>query len=232
MLTSRDMWKEAAAVYYSSNRLTILPQRSLLSPESELGYGTSQATNDATFLFLKRVQPALVAHIRTLEIIFPRLDFKASVESAYPPFLQWCQAVEDLHAHAQLQNLTVIIHFWQRPFGALPDDYLKGDDSTPLLAKMLVPLKSLVQMRRLFIHLDYPSHWSPPRLLQDISKQPRKPSPGCLVGEHFIPQAHRRITEAEGKLERLVMGAGYHSSSRGKADMLPSPSIRKAWDGL
>lgn len=68
-------------------------------------------------------------------------------------------------------------------------------------------------MKRLFVHLEWPTHWSPPKLLDDISRKLCKESPGCGIGDHYIPGRTEHAAEREVWLEKMVMGATYYNSN-------------------
>jgi len=61
---------------------------------------------------------------------------------------------------------------------------------------------------------------------------PKKESPGCGIGLHYIPSSEKDLAEKEVRLEKMVMGAEYDSYSRGKGDELPSPWVRGEWDSF
>ncbi|KAK2760334.1 hypothetical protein FQN54_002402 [Arachnomyces sp. PD_36] len=195
---------------------------------------------DTTKLFFEKVGPRALRLIRTLEIVFPRIGPDSSLSDRAPAYKEWCMAVDSLAnvaANTTVPNLTLIVHVWRTPVRTfvgqhqLEDASGETEEKAHRLLKVLQPLSQL-QLKRLFVHLDWPRHWSPPKLLNDIknSKIPRRDSPGCGIGDHWIPSSDKYLAEKEIQLEKMVMGAEYDSSSVGKGYELPSQWLRNPWD--
>jgi hypothetical protein len=198
-------------------------------------------THDATKIFMERVGLNALKLIRTLEIVFPRIGSDSSLLDTDPAYKEWCMAIDYLAYLAtgvDVSKLTLIVHIWTTPTASLFRWPLKRtahilDTQSPRLLKVLRTLSEL-QLRRLFVHLEWPKHWSPPKLLHDIetSKVPKQESPGCAIGEHRIPLSNEILVEQEIWLEQMVMGAEYDSYSVGKGDELPSQWLRGEWDSM
>lgn len=242
MLVSRAMYEEAIDFFYANNRVVIIPkyslEASLLPYGIEPSYIERHEGRDETMSFLNRLRPEVVRRIQTLEVLFPPFSPEFSPLDADPldtntAYHQWCLAVERLAAHADVPRLTLVVHMWtgiRRPVTFPLDRASYHFDSH--CERLLEPLRRLSHMRRLFVHLHWATHWAPPKLLREIEKLPRVGSPGCGIGEHYIPEPDGDIVQKEVRFERMVMGDGYDSGDLGKADELPSPWLRNSWDRL
>lgn len=191
--------------------------------------------HDATKLFLERIGPRGQRQLRNLEIVFPRIAAKSGLSESDPAYAQWLTAVEclaGLAARGDAAELTLTVHIWtnNKLFSRSP-----LSATAPLLdaqaPRFLKPLRALPQLKRLFVHLEWPRNWSPQKLLNDIKKCkiPMKRSPGCGVGLHYIPDLEEDIVKKEISLEKMVMGAHYDSYLVGKRDELPSQWLRGEW---
>ncbi|KAH6666039.1 hypothetical protein B0J14DRAFT_605184 [Halenospora varia] len=197
--------------------------------------GTKYMRHDATKLFLERLGSKVLRLVRNLEIVFPRIGPDSSLSDADPAYSEWCMAVDYLAclaAHADVPRLTLIVHIWTTPAGRVDWPLERTAHMVEAQApRLLKPLRALSQLERLFVHLEWPKHWSPPKLLHDIktSKVPKKESPGCGIGLHYIPRSEEVVAEKEVRLEKMVMDAEYDSYSMGKGDELPSQWVRDQW---
>jgi hypothetical protein len=188
----------------------------------------------------RHARPELLRHLRHVEVVFPGIDPYATQPG-------WRPAMECLARYASLPSLTLslVLRGQQLPqepelpynFSAFQSHWNEGsvrfEQLKPLLrmdSPVLWPLRDMSFLRRLFVHLQWPGHWSPPRLRDSVNDGPREPSPECAIGLHFLADEEPPLTELETQMEKMAMGNGYDSWTLGKADMLPCPYIRSCWD--
>ncbi|CRG83180.1 hypothetical protein PISL3812_00529 [Talaromyces islandicus] len=194
--------------------------------------------HDSTKIFMEKVGTKAVKLMRNLEIVFPQIGPVSDLSDTATAYREWCTAIAYLASLAgqeeDVRKLTLAVHIWTKPCSPFLD--LPLESTAHILGaqgpRLLQPLRALPQLERLFVHLEWPGHWSPQKLLHDIetSKRPRKESLGCGIGLHYIPRAIKGLTEKEVDWEKMVMGAEYDSYSMGKANELPSQWIRAGWD--
>jgi hypothetical protein len=237
-LVSRAMFEEAMAVFYSLNKITIVP---LLGPSILYYLHLDHVEEDnATQLFVERhARPELLRYLRHVEVVFPGIDPNAAQPS-------WRLAMERLARYADIPSLTLSLVLRGQQPHPQPEFYsisafhshwnegsVRFEQLKPLLrmdSPVLSPLRGMSCLRRLFVHLQWPGHWSPPRLRDFVNGQPQEPSPGCGIGLHSLVYEEMPLTKLETQMERMIMGDGYDSWTLGKADMLPCPYIRNCWD--
>lgn len=254
LLASRALYQDAIAFFYASNRVTIAarghpeqaismrdPTRSpppreddwsVPSWDLEESGSAEQVTHDPTRLFIKHVGTAALRHLRNIEIVLPRTTTRSSLDDKSSIYTEWREAVDLLAEHCNVAALTISIHiFTTRRYLRWPLSWTEDIRQTQSL-RMLSPLTRLSGLGRLFVFLEWPAHWSSvrPRLDIDASGMPEKPSPGCGIGEHFIPSPEPILMQEETQLERQVMGEQYDSFAVGKRELLPSPWLRRDWD--
>lgn len=197
--------------------------------------GRKHISFDATKIFLESLGSKSLRLLRNLEIVFPRIGVNSSLLDTDPALHRWCMAVDYLAClttKVDAPRLNLVVHIWTAPAGYYGWEY--GKTAHILEAqttRLLKPLRALSQLERLFVHLEWQHHWSPPKLLHDIKtcKIPRNSSPGCDIGEHHIPGSQKAIADMEVRFEKMVMGDEYDSSSLGKGEELPSPWVRSGW---
>ncbi|CAH0038222.1 unnamed protein product [Clonostachys solani] len=254
LLASRALYQEAIAFFYASNRVTIAarrhpehaismwdPTHSPPLPRDEWGvagsdleesYSAEQITHDPTRLFIEHVGTAALRHLRNIEIVLPRTTTKSSLDDELSIYTEWREAVDILAEHCNLAGLTISIHiFTTRRYLRWPLSRTEDIRQTQGL-RMLAPLTRLSGLGRLYVLLEWPRHWSSlrPRLDIDASGMPEKPSPGCAIGEHYIPTSEPSLVQEETQLERQIMGEHYDSFAVGKRELVPSPWLRGDWD--
>lgn len=242
MLVSRAVYREAVAFFFSRNQITILPSTSYadsLNSYEGMPLRPLPKQDGVTKFFLeRRMSPEVLYHIRTLELVLPQIDPESSLlDQSSSDYKEWCLAVDYLAAHANLPKLTLIVHLCTTRRHNNFASYMLGATATDsdivtsfeAQSRILAPLSRLSHVKRLFVHLEWPGHWSPPKLLDDISKRPYKESPGCGIGDLYIPRRREHVAEREVRLEKMIMGATYDSDSLGKGDQFPSPPLRVVW---
>ncbi|CAH0021399.1 unnamed protein product [Clonostachys rhizophaga] len=256
LLASRALYQEAIAFFYASNRITIAalnhpehaismwdPTRTHSPPPRDDDWGVAdwdreesdpaqQITHDPTRLFIKYVGTAALRHLRNIEIVLPMATKNSSLDDKLSIYTEWLEAVDLLAEHCNVAALTISIHiFTMRKYSRQPLSSTEDIRQTQSL-RMLAPLQRLPGLGRLFVLLEWPQHWSSLRPRRDIdaSGMPKKPSPGCGIGEHFIPSSEPNLKQEETQLERQIMGEQYDSFAVGKRELLPSPWIRRDWD--
>ena len=219
-------------------------ERTNIVVHHENGYTwTKYMVHDSARLFLDKIGPVGARLLRNLEIVFPRIGPESSLLTTDSAYSQWCSAVKylaSLRSKGDAPSLTLVLHIWSTksdPDGRIgePDDVpyeltadwspreimeLRSsktahilDEQTPWL---LEPLRAIPQLDRLFVHLEWPLHWSP------------------QMREHDITTYHkfslRSLAAKEAELEKLIMGAGYDSFSVGKGEELPSRWLQRLWN--
>ncbi|CAG9940979.1 unnamed protein product [Clonostachys rosea f. rosea IK726] len=254
LLASRALYQEAIAFFYASNRITIAardhPEHAISmwdptrSPppreddwnvpnwEREESDSAEQITHDPTRLFIKHIGTAVLRHLRNIEIVLPMTTTNSSLDDKLSIYTEWLEAVDLLAEHCNVAALTISIHvFTMRRYFRRPLSITEDIRQTQSL-RMINPLKRLSGLGRLFVLLEWPHHWSSlsPRLDIESSGMPKKPSPGCGIGEHFIPSSEPILMQEETQLERQIMGEQYDSFAVGKRELLPSPLLRRDWN--
>ncbi|KAI1320341.1 hypothetical protein F5Y16DRAFT_85175 [Xylariaceae sp. FL0255] len=257
-LVSRAVYEEAIRFFYANNRVVIVPSDQpqytvFATSEASLGQQEERETvefrhltyirEDATGLFLNRINQSSISLLRQLEIVFPRIPPESSPGG--PAFGTWLLAVERLH-QADIPRLTLILHIWTFPHrnelsfnepGAWPDGHciaFLAQQST----RLVQPLRDLTEphvnrnLRLFFVHLQCYRHWSPSQLRDHIrnSHLPEVPSPNWGIGSHCIPPSTERIRKLESQIEKIVMGVAYNSYECSKEAERPSPWLRQIWD--
>ncbi|KAH8803382.1 hypothetical protein F5884DRAFT_903936 [Xylogone sp. PMI_703] len=251
LLVSREIYNQAIAFFYSNNRITILPA---YSPEHAVFAMADAETStprqndstefslteyikhDTTKLFLEKLRPEVIRHLRTLEVVFPRINPMSDTLHRSLAYNEWCLAVNHLVVHADVPKLTLAIYIstTERDRTKIWMHGIIASNFSMQSHHLLFPLQNLSHMKRLFVHLEWLRHWSPPKLLNDIKTfpLPKKDSPGCDIGFHFIPDSAKHAIEEEIVLEKMIMGPEYESNSLGKGDELPGAWLRSAWDSM
>jgi hypothetical protein len=206
--------------------------------------------SDTTWSLLQRIGPGKVRWLRNLEIVFPRIDTTSSLTDADPAYSEWLMAVAMLassaiqhddksQSHRKSLSLTLALHIWTTEcyWGMYDPPHRSActpNDFYERATRLLAPLKALLPyLRRLFVFLEWPEHWSAQKIRSDIAtcKITQTQSPGCGIGAIRIAESSPELAEAEMNLEKLVMGPKYDAYIVGKGDEIPSPWVRNLWNG-
>ncbi|OTA59579.1 hypothetical protein K449DRAFT_384917 [Hypoxylon sp. EC38] len=203
MSVSRAVYQDAIDLFYSSNRVMIIPSEGL---DYRFCSPNSLSRLDASRFITRHMWPGVLRHLRTLEFIFPYLGPESCPETCSPLYLDWCFAIDHLKAYANLAQLTVIVHTWLRGSSDVRPSLIQsgwtGESTLKAQARLLTPLQALRKMKRFFVFLEWSWHWTPDHLgSTTISERDAK---------------HRIVIEMERWLEHTVMGNEYDSLSVGK----------------
>ncbi|KAI1412061.1 hypothetical protein F5Y13DRAFT_200393 [Hypoxylon sp. FL1857] len=208
-LVNRTMYRDACDVFYSNNRAIVTPSEGLITGICSC---VQRLRLDASRFITRQLQPDILHRLHHLEIVFPPFDPALFTRDPSPPYLlDWTFAVDHLKAHANVANLTIVIHMTfansikdgSRAF--YRESRWRDNDIASVVrthARFLEPLQALRQMKRLFVYLEWPWHWSGMKYGNGIASKTCK---NC------------RVDEMEKWLERMVMGDDYDSSVVGKA---------------
>lgn len=244
LLVSRAVYEEATAFFYSQNRVTIIPKLRTVRPNGRAAIVYDMPQENALALFVKRLaRPAdVLCHLRHVEIIYPGLDTRTAkgLRASVLAFKNsWRDAINDLARCANAPGLTLSVHLYKSHVQPFYDDEghpLRRVDESAVHAaysEILAPLRELarIDLRGLFVHLEWPSNYSSPRLRDELARKRPRHQVGVDREFHWVPGADGKTVEAEEKLEKLIMGEKYNSAPRGKDDQMPSQTLRCLWDG-
>lgn len=215
MLVSRTMYREAKAIFYSQNRI-------IVSPSRDYGLPRPPVTRLSASRFITRhMWPDVLRNLRTLELVFPSFETLYSYSPDDPTFLDWLFAINHLVAHANLDNLTLIVHMTSTSPEVHSDQFKllqhkiaiadandNGTSPPRPYARLITPLMALRRVERFFVHLEAPWHYSPRGW--DYT--------GSLLYRDIDRLARRRVHTLEVRLEKFAMGDGYDSYALGKGD--------------
>ncbi|OTA90548.1 hypothetical protein M434DRAFT_13866 [Hypoxylon sp. CO27-5] len=214
MLVSRAVYQDAIDVLYSHNRIIAMPSRGL---NTSVCSRYSLSRLDASRFITRHMWPGVLRHLRSLELVFPIQDEPSCPETSSPLYLDWCFAIHHLKVHANITQLTVIVHtevapldfegdYWPPiPLDWTPESTLKTQ------ARLLAPLQALRQMKHFFVFVGWRWHWTP----------------RCLeYGLDDLDIDDKIAIEIEEWLEQFVMGDGYRSSVTAKAKQIKSDWIK------
>ncbi|KAI1651127.1 uncharacterized protein F4817DRAFT_356133 [Daldinia loculata] len=196
-LVSRAMCESSRAVFYSYNRIIIIPLVGIWKGRSPLLAGLE------TFIFItKFLKPDTLSYLRYLELVCPPFQTHDPLTSSDPvPYVHWQSIIDSLRTHANLPALTIAVYMtrFEPPIYSIGNDsrqrvtdkaFEEGnftmDSDQDLTLRpyldILLPFRSLTRMGRFF-------------------------------------EINCRLSEVEMCLEQKVMGSGYDSRALGKADI-------------
>lgn len=220
MITSRAMYEESIAVFYSKNRVIITPDYLFDS----LDHQASNPRFNAFQFLTRHMWPHVLRHLRVVEFVFPLLEPSFCSLPTDAMYQDWQCAINHLKEHATLAGLTLIAYIGLAPrclddppdgkrwSWNLEESRGKMEDLIRAQASILKPLQLLRQMKSFIVYLEYGWHSDFP----DISRS-------------FLPQRkvagkkhHQSVQRAEIWLEKLVMGRAYDSRSLGRLTDRPS----------
>ncbi|KAI1781438.1 hypothetical protein F4818DRAFT_37923 [Hypoxylon cercidicola] len=230
MSVSQAMYQDAIDVFYSCNRIIIMPSGGI-EPSVCSRYSLSRL--DASRFITRYMWPETLHRLRSLELVFPFLDRASCPDTSSPLYLDWCFAVDHLKAHANLAQLTVIVHMSLQASSPWPSLFkLSHWAAWPGLsapARLLTPLQALRQMKRFFVHLEWSWHWTPEhlacmRVCEHLRYEYEAVDPetfaerAIIIGDKNDEHRHDLAVEMESWLEQTVMGNEYDSLIMGKAE--------------
>ncbi|KAI6085666.1 hypothetical protein F4821DRAFT_240264 [Hypoxylon rubiginosum] len=219
MSASKIVYHEAIEVLYSHNRIIVIPSEGVNSRICPL---PSLSRLDASRFITRHMWPEVLWHLRSLEIVLPILDPASCPETSSPLYLDWNFAMAHLKTHANLTQLTVAVHSSlgsNRNRPAMTD--WSGESALKTHARLLIPLRTLRQVKRLFVYLEWGWH-STPRCFEIIRS-------GRSVYVNYAIR-HKRVVGMETALEQAIMGNDYHSLAVGKAEEELSAWQRLEWN--
>lgn len=228
MLACRTMYKDALHILYSHNRIIITPSTGFKTPICSCAFGSCVAPLrlDVSRFITRHVFSESMYSLRNIEFALPPFSPGSRLKPSSPFYLDWRFAIDQLKKHANLNVLTLRVYI-TFPFekSGVPTsntlyqrvrDY--GGDSEVLKVyyyDLLPPLQTLRAMRRFFVFLEWPWHWTPDLTL-----------PLWLQPVPYFPI----LSRMEACLEKLVMGDEYDSSVLGKLEEQPPVWLQKQWE--
>ncbi|KAI0113119.1 hypothetical protein F4814DRAFT_420622 [Daldinia grandis] len=206
-LVSRAMCESSQAVFYTYNRIIIIPVVGIWKGRSPFLAGLE------TFLFItKSLRPDTLSYLRYLEIVCPPFEnHDPLTPPGAAPYIHLQSSVDSLLTHANLPALTIAIYLTrfecQGATGkASEEGILAMDKDQDLMLRpyldIILPFRSLTRMGRFFVFIEW-------------------------IGRYWLNVAkdrevNSRLSEVEMCLEQKVMGSEYDSRAEGKADIIPS----------
>lgn len=160
--------------------------------------------------FLREVVPRdAMKYVRTLELVFP--PFRTSSVS---PLKEWEDTLKTVRENLNLPKLTIRVCFAdKRPYdepGSQDEKFRlimtkkKAKQIYSSYMRVVTPLGQLQGLERLFVKLAWPWEWT---------------ERGRRRRQEDRDRVQREVEDAEGRIERLVMGEGYESGRVGKGEM-------------
>lgn len=230
MLVSRAVYQDAAAVFYSKNRITVVGQG--WGPRKD-GYYEPLTTNplrlDASRFLTRYVWPEVLWHIRTLEFVVPKFESDSHPSGIDDPaYHDWQLATKHLATYANLASLTLIIHMstlgedTYEDSAKLREAQLQMERMEPVpdavdlmtapnFELLLQPLGLALggRIRRFFVHLEAAWHYSSTCNCMSRDRSPQAADTSMLC---------RVLRLRERNLEAIVMGSEYNNNTVGKRD--------------
>lgn len=224
----RSVYEDAIDVLYSCNRIIITQST---GHDTHINSFHALPRLDASRFITRHMEPEKLHHLQTLELVFPGCAPQFCPGLDKPFYLDWCFAIDHVKAHANLPNLTIIVHMSHivhmsttHRLNYYPSIFRKrlrlSDGSMAFElrthARLLAPLRNLRGLWRLFVHLEAPWHWSPDTVL------PMGGPVTCLCPDQF-----KLAVEMERWLEQTVMGEKYDGYAVGKGETKSSEWANK-----
>ncbi|KAJ6445923.1 retrograde regulation protein [Purpureocillium lavendulum] len=222
------MYSEAAAVFYSSNRIMVVPPDDFGSKPVDLKDGLLSASQ----FFTSCIPSDMLCHLRTLEIMLPKVSGHEPWEDeADSIFHDWHAAVAHLGQHANLGALTIVMlmEVCESPTEPLVEFAANVPaEKFVALLPILEPFRRLRGLSKFFVRLHWQDHWSPTGS-NPMQTAERFEKEG--LGSHvpFLQRLGSKFQEAESRLEQFVMGTQYDSLAVGKFACGPDVWISDMW---
>ncbi|KAI1809247.1 hypothetical protein GGS20DRAFT_572790 [Poronia punctata] len=212
MLVCRAMYEDAIRIFYSRNRIIIMPpERSFDTP---LSPSIAPLRLEPSRFITRHMYPHVLQHLRRLEIVFPEIDPGFRAETAGSLYPDWLFAIDHLRQHANLSVLTINIqlscetskyndeyNIWHGSVEQQQEEMLQ-----PHL-QLLRPLQALRDIAALFIYLEGLWHWATYRRWTWLDWD----------GEGRLCRRRPSDTwQFEAWLEQRIMGEDYRSWGLGK----------------
>lgn len=215
MLVCRTMYEDALDVLYSNNRIIATPSNRMIRPFCS---SNQPLYLDASRFITRHVSSHALHFLRNLELVLPRFDTEFRPDTSSPMYASWHFAIDHLKDHANLDALTLTVHmafFWSDAASPSDSRFRRqvqrwGDDTAAVLRPyycLMTPMQALRRVKRFFVFLEWPWHWSPDCALHN----PNHKNTLCST-----------VDKMEVQLEKLVMGEEYDSGALGKAKEVPS----------
>lgn len=221
--TSRAFYREAIRVLYSCNRIIIVPSEGLRSCLST--YKGRKRLDIARFI-TRHTWPDVLHSLRNIELVFPAIQHNQGTIDYDSNYADLCFAIDHLKAHANIGQITIIIHI------TTASSVLQGDQQSIHRAfvksggawtvavqphrQLLSHFKQLRGMKRFFVHLEWGWRW-------------------CVEHPYVGPRHDSLDVEIHGfesQLEKFVMGDDYRSETVGKVKEQPSIWLHNIWGTL
>ncbi|KAI0846176.1 hypothetical protein F5Y00DRAFT_244698 [Daldinia vernicosa] len=224
-LVSRAMYESSRAVFYTYNRIIIIPIMGIWQGRSHFLAGFE------TYIFVTKVlNPDTLSYLRYLELVCAPFETRDSSSSSdHVPYCHWLDSVDSLRTHANLPVLTIAIYMTRFE----PDTYRIDEGSRKRVINkafgegnfildnnedltlntyvdILLPFRSLTCIGRFFVFFEWAG-----RYWKDEENQ---------------REINYRLSEVERWLEQEVMGSEYDSRALGKADIKHSQWFQAVQD--
>lgn len=216
MLVSRAFYSEAASVFYSRNRITIVndcrPRNTHLCSLDPLRLDVSR------FLTRSMWPETTLGHIKTLEVVFPRFRDTSRPDSKRDHvYYDWLFAIEHLVKHANLANLTLIVHMSSFKATTLDTEerllsyqqmlsgVRKMSQPSPIARRLLEPLGVALKDRIKHFQAHFEASWHCSLNCRENSCQ--APVQPIDVDQRSVC---RNLRERESQLDKIVMGYPYN----------------------
>lgn len=211
----RDLARE---VFFRENRFVMVPEGGARNVVDRL---PEQIHAEK---FLREVVPMdAMKYVRTLELVFP--PFRTPSISS--PYKEWEDTLKAVRGDLNLPKLTIRVCFAdKRPYdepGSSQDEPFRPimpmKDSMHIYAshvRVLRPLGQLEGLGRFFVKVAWPWEWT---------------KRGRWRRREEREGVQRGVEDAEGRIERFVMGEGYESGMAGKGGD-GGESVDAGWGGV
>ncbi|KAI1264763.1 hypothetical protein F5Y18DRAFT_389987 [Xylariaceae sp. FL1019] len=232
-LASRRLYHEAIQVLYSQNRVIIIPSERFSTP-----LGMCHKRLDVSVFITRHMWPEVLHHIRTLECMFPGVDFKNTKQDFSnlldPYYLDFCFAMDHLQNNADTTRLTVIADItftssvsrandtW---FHEQLDQIKENPDLSSIFSahmRLLRPFQKLRGKANFFVNLGWscwPWAFSIP---SDFACGVPRPQVSRVIEFSRVIEYWAKVHNIEKWLEAMIMGDGPDSKDRTKPEPTPS----------
>ncbi|KAI1803277.1 hypothetical protein F4811DRAFT_350093 [Daldinia bambusicola] len=218
-LVSRAVYETARVIFYSQNRVVVMPIVGLWTGRSPLLAGLETST-----FITKSLRPDTLSHLRYLELVCPpfRADDPSKPSDAVS-HVHWQHTIDYLRTHSNLSVLTIAIYMTRYELPRY--DRISSIHSPLVNAEMFVenvlamgrdkdlalgtyldivlPFQSLTRLKRFFVFIEWAGRH-------------------CFRNVQLDRNINCHLSEAETWLEQKVMGSEYDSRALGKMAVRPS----------
>ncbi|KAK6068034.1 hypothetical protein SCUP515_09816 [Seiridium cupressi] len=218
ILEYSDLVTPYTEIYWSANR-----GFRIALARSRCGGDEGRKRLDIARFITRHMWPDVLHNLRNIELVFPAIHHNKGMISCDPNYADLCFAIDHLKAHANLGQLTIIVHM------TTANSVLQGDQQSIHRAfvesggawrvavqphrQLLSHFENLRGTNRFFVHLEWAWRW-------------------CV--EHpYVGRRHSWLDVEthgfESQLEKFVMGNDYQSETAGKVKEQPSIWLHSIW---